>query len=73
MLGPLLPWVEHVHVKDARKDGDKVVYTLPGEGVCRVSDCVRVLLDNGYQGAWTMEPHLSVRPHEGVRTPVRTG
>ncbi|TCO59788.1 sugar phosphate isomerase/epimerase family protein [Actinocrispum wychmicini] len=65
MLGPLLPWVEHVHVKDARKDGDEVVYTLPGEGICRVSDCVRMLLDAGYTGTWTMEPHLQVRPHEG--------
>jgi len=65
MLVPLLPWVEHVHVKDARSENGEAVYTLPGEGVCRVADCMRLLLDAGYTGAWTMEPHLQVRPHEG--------
>ncbi|WNV88987.1 sugar phosphate isomerase/epimerase family protein [Umezawaea sp. Da 62-37] len=65
MLVPLLPWVEHVHVKDARGENGEAVYTLPGDGVCRVADCVRLLLDAGYTGAWTMEPHLRVRPHEG--------
>jgi sugar phosphate isomerase/epimerase len=66
LLTPLLPWVEHVHVKDARSENGEAVYVLPGEGVCRVADCMRLLLDAGYTGAWTMEPHLAVRPHEGL-------
>lgn len=65
MLVPLLPWVEHVHVKDARRENGEAVYTLPGEGDCRVADCLRLLLDAGYAGTLTMEPHLRVRPHEG--------
>ncbi|MBP2327159.1 sugar phosphate isomerase/epimerase [Kibdelosporangium banguiense] len=65
MLVALLPWVEHVHVKDARSENGEAVYTLPGEGDCRVSDCLRLLLDSGYTGTLTMEPHLKVRPHEG--------
>ncbi|MET0132862.1 MAG: sugar phosphate isomerase/epimerase family protein [Kibdelosporangium sp.] len=65
MLVPLLPWVEHVHVKDARSEDGEAVYVLPGDGVCRVEDCLRLLLDNGFTGTWTIEPHLRVRPHEG--------
>ncbi|GAB3444336.1 sugar phosphate isomerase/epimerase family protein [Actinophytocola sediminis] len=65
LLVPLLPFVEHVHVKDARGLNGEVVYTLPGEGSCRVADCLRLLLDAGFTGTWTIEPHLRVRPHEG--------
>jgi sugar phosphate isomerase/epimerase len=66
MLSVLLPWVEHVHVKDARPVDGEAVYTLPGEGDCRVADCMQLLLDNGYTGTWTIEPHIQVRPHEGL-------
>jgi len=52
--------VEHVHVKDADTHG----FTIPGEGVARVADCVKLLRANGYQGAWSLEPHLALRPHE---------
>ncbi|MCT2589573.1 sugar phosphate isomerase/epimerase [Streptomyces sp. N2-109] len=71
MLTGLLPWVEHVQIKDARREagaageGGEIVYTLPGDGVCRVADCLRLVLDNGYTGFWSIEPHLFVRPHEG--------
>ncbi|MFE2041606.1 sugar phosphate isomerase/epimerase family protein [Streptomyces sp. NPDC059477] len=65
LLTELVPWVEHVQIKDARGDADDPVYTLPGEGACRVADCLRLLLDHGYTGTWSIEPHLSVRPHEG--------
>ncbi|GGR42531.1 hypothetical protein GCM10010497_52200 [Streptomyces cinereoruber] len=69
LLAELLPYVAHVHVKDALP-GDRpgeAVYTLPGEGTARVADCVRLLEEYGYRGAYSLEPHLAVVPHEGVR------
>lgn len=69
LLTRLLPHVAHVHVKDALP-GDRpgeAVYTLPGEGAARVADCVRLLEDHGYRGAYSLEPHLAVVPHAGIR------
>jgi len=66
MLPDLVQWIEHVHIKDARRVNGETVYTLPGEGICRVADCLSELLEHGYTGTWTIEPHLSVRPHEGL-------
>ncbi|MFE5796541.1 M20/M25/M40 family metallo-hydrolase [Streptomyces sp. NPDC056503] len=69
LLERLLPYVAHVHVKDALP-GDRpgeAVYTPPGEGVARVADCVRLLEEHGYRGAYSLEPHLVVIPHAGVR------
>ncbi|MEV8475390.1 sugar phosphate isomerase/epimerase family protein [Streptomyces sp. NPDC051173] len=65
MLTELAPWVEHVQIKDARSEVGGAVYTLPGEGACRVADCLQLLLDRGWTGTWSIEPHLAVRPHEG--------
>ncbi|GHA89064.1 M20/M25/M40 family metallo-hydrolase [Streptomyces termitum] len=67
LLERLLPHVAHVHIKDARPGArpGEAVYTLPGEGVARVADCVRLLEEHGYRGAYSLEPHLAVVPHEG--------
>jgi sugar phosphate isomerase/epimerase len=65
VLAEVLPYVAHVHVKDAVGEADAVAYTLPGRGDCRVADCLRLLVAGGYTGTWSIEPHLSVRPHEG--------
>ncbi|MFI9122712.1 M20/M25/M40 family metallo-hydrolase [Streptomyces bikiniensis] len=75
LLEELLPHVAHVHVKDALP-GDRpgeAVYTLPGEGTARVADCVRLLEEYGYPGAYSLEPHLAVVPHEGVRSEDAAG
>jgi len=56
--------VAHVHVKDAVGAGDRTAYTLPGTGESRVADCLRLLLDRDFTGVWSIEPHLSLRPHE---------
>nr|CEL19850.1 xylose isomerase domain protein TIM barrel [Kibdelosporangium sp. MJ126-NF4]CTQ97074.1 xylose isomerase domain protein TIM barrel [Kibdelosporangium sp. MJ126-NF4] len=60
LLREIVSHVEHVHVKDGTEDG----FTIPGEGNARVSDCVRLLRDSGYRGAWSLEPHTAVLPHE---------
>lgn len=64
VLSEVVDLVEHVHVKDARGGSSEPEYTLPGDGDCRVADCLTLLLDRGYIGAWSIEPHLQVRPHE---------
>ncbi|HWE91753.1 MAG TPA: sugar phosphate isomerase/epimerase family protein [Pseudonocardiaceae bacterium] len=65
MLAELIGHVEHVHIKDATRTGDRVVYTMPGAGQARVADCLRLLLDSGYRGALSLEPHVAGQPHAG--------
>ncbi|HET9381537.1 MAG TPA: sugar phosphate isomerase/epimerase family protein [Streptomyces sp.] len=67
LLRDLAPHVAHVHIKDAVRtpDGD-TAYTLPGEGDAEVAACLRILAGHGYTGALSLEPHLAVRPHEGL-------
>lgn len=60
LLADIADHVEHVHVKDADEHG----FTIPGEGEARVADCVKLLQANGYSGAWSLEPHLAIQPHE---------
>jgi sugar phosphate isomerase/epimerase len=64
LLRELLPYVAHVHVKDAVRTEDGVRYTLPGDGSSEVADCLRLLREHGYRGALSIEPHLATRPHE---------
>jgi len=67
MLRDLVPYVAHVHIKDAIRtpDGD-TAYTLPGAGDAEVTECLRILAAHGYTGALSLEPHLAVRPHDGL-------
>ncbi|MFV0138023.1 sugar phosphate isomerase/epimerase family protein [Streptomyces sp. HMX87] len=67
LLEELLPYIAHVHVKDAVRTAGGVVYTLPGDGEARVAACLRLLRESGYSGSLSLEPHLAVRPHEGLR------
>ncbi|MEW2620534.1 sugar phosphate isomerase/epimerase family protein [Streptomyces sp. NPDC048106] len=67
MLRELAPHVAHVHIKDAvRLPDGSTAYTLPGEGAAGVAECLRILAAHGYTGALSLEPHLAVRPHEGL-------
>ncbi len=51
----LLPYLETIHMKDAREDG-KVVPV--GEGVGQVPQTLKWLKDQGWNGVLSIEPHL---------------
>lgn len=66
-LGTLLPHVEHVHVKDGmRAAGGAAVFVPPGRGQARLGECLALLERHGYQGWYSLEPHIEVLPHLGV-------
>lgn len=60
--------IEYVHIKDGIWNGEeeKVTYTFPGEGEGDVKRIVRDLLDNGYDGGFSMEPHMAVVLHDST-------
>jgi len=63
LLHDISALVRHVHVKDAIGHAGAAHYTEPGAGHCEVAQCLRLLLDTGYAGAWSIEPHVALRPH----------
>ncbi|MGH9360812.1 MAG: sugar phosphate isomerase/epimerase family protein, partial [Thermoanaerobaculia bacterium] len=53
--------IAYVHIKDylrPEKPGDEQA-SYPGEGICRVRDIVRDLLRRGYDGGFSIEPHIA--------------
>jgi sugar phosphate isomerase/epimerase len=65
------PFIEYVHIKDARYVGPsdgifpKTEYTWPGEGDGDVRRIVADLAATGYDGGFSIEPHMNVVHHEG--------
>lgn len=59
--------IVYVHIKDAKKVNGEDVYTYCGEGDGRVRDIVRDLLANGYDGGFSIEPHLAAIIHTGQK------
>jgi sugar phosphate isomerase/epimerase len=64
-------WIHYVHIKDGRyireSDGifPEVEYTFPGEGDGDVARIVGDLLRTGYNGGFSIEPHLAAVYHDG--------
>lgn len=58
--------IDYVHIKDGCFDEEKqsTNYTFPGEGDGDVERIVKDLLDNGYQGGFSMEPHMQSVHHD---------
>ncbi len=58
--------IVYVHIKDAKmaKHGEKVIFTYPGEGDGYVKEIVSDLLKSGYNGGFSIEPHLAAIVHE---------
>jgi len=58
--------IAYVHIKDGKwnREAGKTTFTFPGEGDGDVRRIVKDLLDNGYDGGFSMEPHLAVVFHD---------
>ena len=50
------PYIEYVHIKDACKDSGQVVPAGHGDG--KIREIVGDLLQTGYDGFFSLEPHL---------------
>jgi sugar phosphate isomerase/epimerase len=68
----LRPYIAYVHVKDAKLNGGEVVPA--GEGDGQIRETVRALRDSGFDGFFSMEPHLAVAgPFSGFSGPELFG
>ncbi|MEU9980220.1 sugar phosphate isomerase/epimerase family protein [Streptomyces sp. NPDC050856] len=66
-LRRVLPWVEHVHLKDAvRGETGEVSATAPGAGRAGLARSLAELRTHGYDGWYSVEPHLVHMPHLAV-------
>ena len=57
--------IVYVHIKDARKVDGQDIYTYCGEGDGCVREIVADLLKTGYDGGFSIEPHLAAVIHTG--------
>lgn len=59
--------IEYVHIKDGIWDAktNKPIFMFPGAGDGDVFKIVKNLLENGYDGGISIEPHLAVVFHDG--------
>lgn len=66
-----LPYLDHFHIKDCKlNDGG---YTMPGEGDCDVEALIADLLKQGYQGLFSIEPHIAMVIHESTDAAANQG
>ncbi|NUT05573.1 MAG: sugar phosphate isomerase/epimerase [Hamadaea sp.] len=65
-LQAVLPWVEHVHIKDAVLVNEQPVWVTPGQGTARLTEMLKTLAAAGYDGWLSLEPHVALIPHTGV-------
>jgi sugar phosphate isomerase/epimerase len=67
-----LPFIKHVHIKDcAANEEGEIEYTYPGEGQSMVRRILKSLLDLGYGGAFSIEPHITAQIHLGTSSSGR--
>ena len=59
-------FVVYIHIKDAVMDGEKIIYTFPFEGHGDVEKIVKDMLKNGYNGGFSIEPHLFHRLDKSI-------
>jgi sugar phosphate isomerase/epimerase len=59
----LLPYLDTIHVKDARRDVQKFVYAGQGDG--EFVELFRFLKTSGWQGPLTLEPHANMHAEGG--------
>jgi len=64
-----LPFIKHIHIKDcAKNEKGEIEYTYPGEGQSMVRRILESVLDLGYTGAYSIEPHITAQIHLGKST-----
>jgi sugar phosphate isomerase/epimerase len=51
----LKKYIRHTHIKDAKLNGDKLTYTLLGEGDVPIFNAIRALAKGGYKGFYSFE------------------
>ncbi len=63
-------YVVHIHIKDYKKDPTNKYYVpcFPDEGEGRVKETVAVIRKSGYDGWYTMEPHITAVAHMGTQS-----
>jgi len=59
--------IVYVHIKDARKIDGQDHYCMCGDGDGYVKEIVADLLDRGYDGGFSIEPHLAAVIHTGQK------
>lgn len=59
------PHIAHIHVKDGKWNADKndADYTFPGEGEGKTEPIMKDLIESGYDGFISIEPHVAVVFH----------
>lgn len=67
MAEAVLPYVRHLHVKDAYTHEGAAVPCLPGRGQGRVADTLALVLERYPDLTLSLEPHLLVQPHLGIQ------
>ncbi len=60
--------IVYVHIKDAKRVNGQDEYVYCGEGEGYVSEIVGDLLERGYDGGFSIEPHLAAVIHTGQST-----
>ena len=58
--------VVHIHIKDGRRDAKtgEESYFFPGEGDCEVKKILACAISRGYNGSFTIEPHMAAVFHD---------
>jgi len=56
--------IAYVHIKDGRMEGEKTIYSWPGEGDGDVRRVCADLIENGYAGGVSIEPHMGAVFHD---------
>jgi len=64
--------IAYVHIKDCVREDGHTRFCWPGEGQGAVKRIVKDLLDNGYEGGFSMEPHMKIIHHEAEAENVQT-
>jgi len=57
--------VIYVHIKDGKKVDGKLTACYPGEGLAYVKEICKDLLSSGYDGGFSIEPHMAAAVHLG--------